>query len=89
MPKGDAVIGSLNRLVEHVEDHLTEEIDIAALARGLGTTEYHLMDTRLIERPAFRLIGHARGLLDHRGARGRASAPPVVTGRAAAPPVVE
>ena len=42
MLKGDAVIAELNRLVEFIEDHLTEEIDIAGLAAGLGTTEYHL-----------------------------------------------
>jgi AraC family transcriptional regulator len=36
------VIAGLNRLVEMVEEHLTEELDIAGLARELGTTEYHL-----------------------------------------------
>lgn len=36
------MITTLNRLVEYVEDHLTEEIDIAALSASLGTTEYHL-----------------------------------------------
>ncbi|MDR6906055.1 AraC family transcriptional regulator [Agromyces sp. 3263] len=36
------MIAALNRLVEFIEDHLTEEIDIAGLAAGLGTTEYHL-----------------------------------------------
>ncbi|TQJ31330.1 AraC family transcriptional regulator [Microbacterium sp. SLBN-146] len=36
------MIAELNRLVEYVEDHLTEEIDIAGLASTLGTTEYHL-----------------------------------------------
>ncbi len=36
------MIAELNRLVEYVEDHLTEEIDIAGLAATLGTTEYHL-----------------------------------------------
>jgi len=36
------VIGVLNRLVEEVEQHLTEEIDIIGLANSLGTTEYHL-----------------------------------------------
>ncbi|MCR2785729.1 MULTISPECIES: AraC family transcriptional regulator [unclassified Microbacterium] len=36
------MIAVLNRLVEYVEDHLTEEIDIAGLARMLGTTEYHV-----------------------------------------------
>lgn len=41
MRKGETVIALLNRLVEFVEDHLTEEIDIARAARSLGTTEYH------------------------------------------------
>lgn len=36
------MIALLNRLVDFVEDHLTEEIDIAGLASRLGTTEYHL-----------------------------------------------
>ncbi len=37
------MIAALNRLVETVEEHLTDgEIDLAGLARGLGTTEYHL-----------------------------------------------
>ena len=36
------MIGSLNRLVEHIETNISDEIDIAGLARTLGTTEYHL-----------------------------------------------
>lgn len=36
------MIAELNRLVELVENHLTDEIDVAGLAIGLGTTEYHL-----------------------------------------------
>ena len=36
------MIAVLNRLVEFIEDHLTEEIDIAGLASRHGTTEYHL-----------------------------------------------
>ncbi len=37
------MVAALNRLVEVVEEHLTDgEIDLAGLARGLGTTEYHL-----------------------------------------------
>lgn len=36
------MIAALNRLVETIEDDLTDEIDIARLAAGLGTTEYHL-----------------------------------------------
>lgn len=36
------MIAALNQLVDFVEEHLTEEIDIAGLAVRLGTTEYHL-----------------------------------------------
>ena len=36
------MIAALNRLVEFVEGHLTDEIDVAGLAMSLGTTEYHL-----------------------------------------------
>jgi AraC family transcriptional regulator len=36
------VIAILNRLVEFVEEHLTDDLDLAALARSLGTTEYHV-----------------------------------------------
>ncbi|GAA4709281.1 AraC family transcriptional regulator [Phytohabitans rumicis] len=36
------MISALNRLVDLVEEHLTEELDVDALARALGTTEYHL-----------------------------------------------
>ncbi|PNH86150.1 AraC family transcriptional regulator [Arthrobacter sp. AFG20] len=36
------MIAVLNRLVEFVEGHLTDEIDVAGLAMSLGTTEYHL-----------------------------------------------
>lgn len=36
------MITTLNRLVEYVDGHLTEEIDIAAVAVELGTTGYHL-----------------------------------------------
>jgi AraC family transcriptional regulator len=36
------VISALNQLVDFVENHLTEEIDIEDLAVRLGTTEYHL-----------------------------------------------
>ncbi|XTZ13600.1 AraC family transcriptional regulator [Micromonospora echinospora] len=36
------MISALNRLVDHVEKHLTEELDLDGLARKLGTTEYHL-----------------------------------------------
>jgi AraC family transcriptional regulator len=40
--EGRAVIAALNRLVELVEDHMTGDLNINALATGLGTTEYHL-----------------------------------------------
>lgn len=36
------MISALNRLVDLVEQHLTEELDLGALAGSLGTTEYHL-----------------------------------------------
>lgn len=36
------MIAELNRLVEAVEQHLTEELDVTGLAVRLGTTEYHL-----------------------------------------------
>ncbi|MDG6106452.1 AraC family transcriptional regulator [Dactylosporangium aurantiacum] len=36
------MISALNRLVDLVEEHLTEELDVPAVARALGTTEYHL-----------------------------------------------
>ncbi|WP_394551885.1 GyrI-like domain-containing protein [Agromyces sp. MMS24-JH15] len=35
------MIALLNRVVEYIEGHLTEEIDISELASGLGTTDYH------------------------------------------------
>jgi len=40
--KGAAVIDILNGLVAAVENHLDEELDVAAFAAGAGTTEYHL-----------------------------------------------
>ncbi|GAA3918634.1 AraC family transcriptional regulator [Actinoplanes auranticolor] len=36
------MISALNRLVDLVEQHLTEELDLSGLAGVLGTTEYHL-----------------------------------------------
>ncbi|WP_431278245.1 AraC family transcriptional regulator [Leifsonia poae] len=36
------MIAELNKLVELVEDHLDDDLDVAALASELGTTEYHL-----------------------------------------------
>lgn len=32
----------LNRLIDHVEAHLSEDLSVARLATSLGTTEYHL-----------------------------------------------
>ncbi|MFH8248781.1 GyrI-like domain-containing protein [Microbacterium sp. B2969] len=36
------MIASLNRLTDYIDAHLDDEIDVAALAVELGTTEYHL-----------------------------------------------
>ena len=36
------MISALNRLVDLVEQHLTEDLDVGGLAGALGTTEYHL-----------------------------------------------
>lgn len=36
------MITELNRLIEFVEAHLSDDLDVAALASTLGTTEYHL-----------------------------------------------
>ncbi|MRG58394.1 helix-turn-helix domain-containing protein [Agromyces sp. CFH 90414] len=36
------MIAVLNRLVEYLEQHLVEEIDVADVASRLGTTEYHV-----------------------------------------------
>ena len=36
------MIAGLNRLVDLVEDRLTDDLDVASLANELGTTEYHL-----------------------------------------------
>lgn len=36
------MISALNQLVDLVEEHLTEELDVDRLASGLGTTGYHL-----------------------------------------------
>lgn len=36
------MIASLNQLVDLVEEHLTEELDVVRVAASLGTTEYHL-----------------------------------------------
>ena len=36
------MIAELNRLVEFVEAHLDDNIEVSAVATTLGTTEYHL-----------------------------------------------
>jgi AraC family transcriptional regulator len=36
------VITTLNRMIEFVDEHLTEDIDVDGLARSLGTTDYHV-----------------------------------------------
>jgi AraC family transcriptional regulator len=36
------MIGGLNRLMDDVESHPSEDLDVAALAASIGTTEYHL-----------------------------------------------
>ncbi|MFB6610253.1 GyrI-like domain-containing protein [Agromyces sp. NPDC056379] len=36
------MIAVLNRMIDLIEEHLTEEIDIAGLTAGLGITEYHV-----------------------------------------------
>jgi len=40
--EGGTVISALNQLVDFIDGHLTEEIDIDDLAVSLGMTEYHL-----------------------------------------------
>lgn len=40
--KGDAMISELNGLIDHVETHLGDDLDVAVLASRAGTTEYHL-----------------------------------------------
>lgn len=36
------MISVLNQLIDRVEEHLAEDLDVDGLARKLGTTEYHL-----------------------------------------------
>ncbi|WP_442922498.1 helix-turn-helix transcriptional regulator [Microbacterium sp. Root53] len=36
------MIGALNQLVDHVDRHLTQDMDLELFAARLGTTEYHL-----------------------------------------------
>lgn len=36
------MIATLNSLIDHIEAHLGDDLDLALLARSAGTTEYHL-----------------------------------------------
>lgn len=36
------MIAVLNRVIDYIEEHLTEEIDVGGLTSELGTTEYHV-----------------------------------------------
>lgn len=36
------MIATLNRVVEYVDQHLDDDLDVGELARSLGTTEYHV-----------------------------------------------
>ena len=36
------MIAVLNRVIDYIEEHLTEEIDVGSLTSELGTTEYHV-----------------------------------------------
>ncbi|WP_083510268.1 AraC family transcriptional regulator [Pseudarthrobacter sulfonivorans] len=36
------MIAVLNQVLGYIEEHLTEEIDVAGVTSGLGTTEYHV-----------------------------------------------
>ena len=56
------MIGSLNQLVSLVEDHPSEPLDVAELARQLGTTEYHLrrMFSSLVGMPLSEYIRRRR-----------------------------
>src|SRR5690606_23801338 len=40
--EGSTVIAWLNQLVDVVDDHLTDELDVGRLAAAVGTTEHHL-----------------------------------------------
>jgi AraC family transcriptional regulator len=42
MRKGESVIATLNRVIDAVEQSLTDDLDILRLATECGTTEYHL-----------------------------------------------
>lgn len=49
------MISILNRIVEHIDAHLGDSIDIGELANSLGTTDYHArrMFSSLAGMPAF------------------------------------
>jgi AraC family transcriptional regulator len=40
--EGSTVIAILNQLIDEIERHLAEEIDVSDMSARLGTTEYHL-----------------------------------------------
>jgi AraC family transcriptional regulator len=40
--KGGLVISTLNRLIDLIKKHLTQQTDVNGWARTLGMTEYHL-----------------------------------------------
>lgn len=40
--KGDAKITELNRLIELIDAEMSQDLDVASFARGVGTNEYHL-----------------------------------------------
>lgn len=56
------MIAELNKLVELVEGRLNDDLDVASLARRLGTTEYHLpgMFSSLAEMPLAEYIRRRR-----------------------------
>ncbi|MFJ3956281.1 GyrI-like domain-containing protein [Arthrobacter sp. NPDC090010] len=56
------MIGTLNALVDHIEQNLGESIDVAAFAQRHGTTEYHLrrMFSSLAQMPLSEYIRNRR-----------------------------
>lgn len=56
------MIDKLQRLIDHIEAHLTEELRVSELARSLGTTEYHLrrMFSSLVGMPVSEYIRRRR-----------------------------
>jgi AraC family transcriptional regulator len=56
------MIGSLNQLIDFVEAHISDELDVAQLATRSGTTEYHLrrMFSSLVGMPLSEYIRRRR-----------------------------